>query len=415
MTNLLFEETSSQPVSPSPQRKLPSPTTPYTPSDDEMDEAQPPTPSEPTQPSKMSTVRRPLVASISDGDITIIHAPRPSIGKLASLQDRLLAAKERNSLSQPTKGSQRNPLDKYTNTDMPKVHIADPTATFLHIDINLVVEWENYARGKLLAIPFGTEVYDLDKHSNISDKLLTATTEITQSDNVGISSPIQSDEATRNGNTPTSFLIYNLTNEEINTLMLRRVWSSQAITFRVAELHSPCPDFLFTIKDITTCDDDSILDMIKAIWKGKEVQSMIENIIESFDEESRTDVANNIQAFLNSVHIKRLNFKNKGNIIVPRFNVYAEGAFISDDDTWFHLRESLANLTYATPMQGRGTTIISPSNCGICHGIDHPTGMCEFPERDGWNGPTRKSISEASNQFRDGNRRGFRSTRLTSF
>lgn len=340
----------------------------------------------------------------SDGDITITHAPRLSTGRVTTLQDRLLAAKERNAL-QPVKGSTRDPRDKYTKGIMPKVHVASPTATLDLIDIDLVIEWENYDLGKLIAIPFGNEAENRNNHPSIAKRLLTAATEITQADDLGISTPIPNEEAILHGTTPISFLIYKLTYENITTLLQRSVWSSPAITFRVIHLHPPCPEFLFTLKDFTMRDDTTILNIVKSTWQSVETQKLINDIIDSFIEDNHSELRNNINAFLISAHIKRLNYRAKGNIEVPRFNVYADSQFILDDDVWFHLRNTLANLTYKSPMQGQGTTVIPLSTCTICHGVDHPTGMCDFPNIEGWNGPTRESLGNTQLQYGTKNKR----------
>jgi hypothetical protein len=66
-----------------------------------------------------------------------------------------------------------------------------------------------------------------------------------------------------------------------------------------------------------------------------------------------------------------------------------QGELIQNDDLWVLLRNYLTGRTYATPLQGNGTTEIAPNNCGICHGIDHPRGLCAFPDLEDWNGPKR--------------------------
>jgi hypothetical protein len=38
---------------------------------------------------------------------------------------------------------------------MPAVHVADPISTLNFINIDQVLEWENYTNGKLIAVPFG--------------------------------------------------------------------------------------------------------------------------------------------------------------------------------------------------------------------------------------------------------------------
>ena len=402
-SHLLFEDSPTPQTSPTPKRMKLTPA--HTSANDHnMWEAQP-----------LMTPRS-LSISRSEGDITITRAPRLFTGQTTSLHDRLLAAQERTAIQKPSKAATRNPLDKYTNDTMPNVHVADPTTLLNFININLVLEWENYDNGKLLAIPFGNEVKSLENHDNIGGRLLTAASEITQSDRVGVSAPVPSDDATLLKKTPTSFLIYNLTTAEANTLMQRGVWSSKAITFRVADLHPPRPDFLFTLQGFKTRDEKIIKAMVKNIWGSKDAQQITDNIVDSFTEECHVELRNNIQAFLNSLQVNRLIFTTKEQNEVPRYNIYAKGEFILDDDVWLHLRESLANLPYTSYMQGRGHAVIAPSNCGICHGVDHPTSLCEFPGRKGWNGPTSKTIGDAYKQNGGNiNNYGTRSNRLPKF
>src|SRR5258707_9830676 len=169
---------------------------------------------------------------------------------------------------------------------MPKVHTASATSMLDLIDINLVLEWENYKHGKLLALPFSNETDNADNHSHIGECLLTAASEITESENLRISIPIPSEEATRNGATPTSFLIYNLSDTDIYTLVQQGVWSSPVITFRVAELHPPSLDFLFTIKGFVTHNESIILKMIQNTWQSKATESLINEVIDTFMEDS---------------------------------------------------------------------------------------------------------------------------------
>ena len=409
-SSLLFANTQSTPT-PKGKKLAGPPTMLHPTSDDEMDDDQPNNQLHPTERSHPSNqIPRRLITSHSEDNISITHAPRLTTKRPISLEDRAITAKEKPAInSQQTRRATRSPLDKFTNGNMPKVHVANPMSTLEFVDIPQLVEWEHYPKGKLLAIPFGIEAADINNHDDISNRILSAAGEITQSTNISISTPTPSEEALLQGNTPTSFLLYNLLDTEISTLMQRGVWSSIPITFRVAELYPPQPDFLFTLKGFKTRDETTILNSVKTVWQSTEAQNLIEDVAETFDEDSRHEIRNNIQAFLNSSYIKCLKFKQKGNIEVPRFNIYADSQLIHDDNIWSFLRESLAALTYKTPMQSCATTEISPSHCSICHGVDHPTGMCEFPQLEGWNGPTR---DDTTNRPQNGGKR-FRNIRST--
>jgi hypothetical protein len=287
---------------------------------------------------------------------------------------------------------------------MPAVHDAHPTAILEHIDITLVTDWEKYPAGKLLATPFDNEAQDVSLYDGVKDRIFTAVKEITQALEIGVSAPKHSPVAERMGSTPGTFLIYNLTDDQCDLLLKRRVWSSAAITFRVTQLNPPCPDFLFTIKGFSTSATEDILKMVTKVWQSDEVCAISDTIANAFPEEARDEIIFSIYTFLSSVRVTFLDYRTSGNILRPHFNVYASGDKLDNDDAWLYLRSFLASRTYGTAMHGEATTSLAPFDCGLCHGRDHPRGLCPFPAIPGWNGPgTRPSAGPPINSV---NRRG---------
>lgn len=108
------------------------------------------------------------------------------------------------------------------------------------------------------------------------------------------------------------------------------------------------------------------------------------------DEGTRDSATIAVQSFLDSVQVTRLDTRDKGNTLKPTFNIYADGSFINDVKTWVTIRAHLANRTYHSTKLGQGKTDIIPFRCGLCHGVDHPRGMCPFPDLDGWKGPKKR-------------------------
>ena len=71
-----------------------------------------------------------------------------------------------------------DPIDKYNNAQMPKVHNATPTAIFDLIDLSIIDEWDGLLEGKLAAIPFGNKVNKLYRHDDLCRRIFTAAAEI---------------------------------------------------------------------------------------------------------------------------------------------------------------------------------------------------------------------------------------------
>ena len=172
-----------------------------------------------------------------------------------------------------------DPLDKYTRAMMPKINDAHPTAIFDLIDLSVIDEWDSYPEGKLAAIPFGSEVRNVDLHDDIRNRIFIAAAEITKAQQISVSGPRPSAHARETRRYPSTFLIYDLSELQRRTLLERQVWSSTEITFRVVPI-LPChSDFLFSIAGLTTLTTDTVRDMIFKVWQDKETRAMIQETI----------------------------------------------------------------------------------------------------------------------------------------
>jgi hypothetical protein len=186
--------------------------------------------------------------------------------------------------------------------------------------------------------------------------------------------------------------------------LARAVWSSTSITFRVTPLDLVKPNFLFQIKGFTTKITDLIRDLVTITWHDAITREFVASILDQIPDCERPHLTTAIKNFIDSAYVTRLDTRDSGNVLAPCYNIYAKSALIPNDSTWSLLRMHLANRQYIVPMQGEGTTKITLFHCGLCHGIDHPRGLCLFPEVEGWNGP--KSSQSPPNRNRNGRGKG---------
>ena len=175
------------------------------------------------------------------------------------------------------------------------------------------------------------------------------------------------------------------------------------ISFQVAKLEPTCPDFLFTIKGFTTLENSGILNIVRDIWMDHVTTGAFNGIVEDAPPDSRESTKKALSDFINPMWIRRLNIKTRGTCLIPEFNVYAKGAFIKDVRLWTNIRNFLARRIYVHKDLGKGRAVVAPYQCGICHGRDHPRGLCPFLEVDGWLGPKKNPAPK--------NKRGARSYR----
>lgn len=312
----------------------------------------------------------------------------PPDAPLSTLCALLTTDLNRRSLPTSARSVPHDPLDKYTKAQMPKIYDGHPTDIFSLIDPKVVDEWDSRPACKLFALPFGIEARNRSRHNSIRACIFAAVAEITQSQQMGISAPKPSKQAKRLNYTPSAFLIYNLTEAQRRTLLEKTVWSSIDISFRVALPEPNLPDFLFNIKGFTTMSMDLVRSMVVAVWQDKETQTSLQMISQAAANKEHTYSQSNIKAFTESLEVKRLDVKEKGDILAPRFNIHAESKYIKDHNLWAQIQDFLSDCQYSSNMLGRGTTQIAPYECRICYSVDHPHGLCPFPSIAGWNRPS---------------------------
>jgi hypothetical protein len=167
-------------------------------------------------------------------------------------------------------------------------------------------------------------------------------------------------------------------------LLQQAVWASDSITFRVAPLDPECPKLLFTISDLHAADVGLVRNMILGVWRSDETRKFFNS----------TGPGPNVakmmlEDFINSLDVQLLEFRQKKSVLVPKFNIYAESSNCPNHNIWGLARNFLANRSYDTiSVLGPGRAEIAALDCRLCHGVDHPRGMCPFPKVKGWNGPT---------------------------
>ena len=178
--DLLYEDSSSAPASPSPmppqkiQARPPSASpTEREPQAMHIDIITPTTPPPRPQPKR-------VVPTPAEEDIEV------DTGSMSAL---LAKNKEyQNTLKSSCYGP-KDPLDKYMKGELPKVYTAYPAAPFFFVEPKKILEWDTFPANKLTALPFGLEARQQFHHNNICARLLAVVVEITKAQQVGVATP----------------------------------------------------------------------------------------------------------------------------------------------------------------------------------------------------------------------------------
>ena len=134
--------------------------------------------------------------------------------------------------------------------------------------------------------------------------------------------------------------------------------------------------------------------MVKQVWDSKQALNSISSLVNAVPHMQRENVKNEVQLLLNLMNIMCLDTKETGNTLSPCFNVYADSSRMSFNKVWSCLRLHYPNHTYSSTQLGQGTVEQAPFRCTLCHGIDHPRGLCHFLDTPNWNGPTREKTGD---------------------
>ncbi|KAH9048760.1 hypothetical protein EDB84DRAFT_1434044 [Lactarius hengduanensis] len=268
----------------------------------------------------------------------------PLVTKTTSVSDRLeeAANDDSNTVGRPLA---RNPLEMYTDGPMPPIQDDTPASIFNFIDIGL-----------LIVVPFDNEAQAADAYEYTCNRILTSIAEITKSQDTSVAAPRQSAEATDKKWMPLAFLVYNLTSEQANLVLQHHVWSSRAITFCATHFGHTCPNFMFAISGLGTISIKAVHLIVKQVWESESTRAFIQSLADQVPEEEKAQTQAKLDHLMKSLSITRLDTKEAGNILKPRFNIYADSSNISYDILWSRLRTYLWNKPYTSSMETRGMT-----------------------------------------------------------
>lgn len=352
------------------------------------------TPAGPTNNTSLLRMSLPLGTPHLSPEGTAAPTPTPppgnntiSVQPQTSLRDLMTSGTDPCNPAKLPCRAPRDPLDKYIKADMPEIHDLEPRSLLELIDLDRLDEWDRCPGGKLVAVPFRDEAEDPDWAKFVQNRIFAAAAEITKAQLMGISTPRPNELAHETHRTPTTFLIYNLTDSQRQILLQQRVWSSKDITFRVAPLGSNIPSYLFTVSGLTTLNLQSIRDMVLDTWLDDESCIFFQLTPQPTNSPEHSNISPILEDLVNSIQVEQLPTKDEGGILAPVFHILASSPRIPNHQVWSQIRNFLAKRNYEASLEGSATIRVAPFDCTLCHGISHPRGLCPFTKIIGWNAP----------------------------
>ncbi|KAH7928645.1 hypothetical protein BV22DRAFT_1044444 [Leucogyrophana mollusca] len=282
----------------------------------------------------------------------------------------------------------------------PIIHLSSPAQLLHFLSPSILSYWaEEVAEPKCLLRIFDYDGTDAStRASKLADLLRTTIISIApytfrQKLNPNVAAPSAELGREKEGS-PEGFLLHQIPEDYLNILLTQRIWSTPAITFEACPfVNDTMPTFLFTLKGLSARHGIDVAHIVRNVWNDEVSQHDIEQILSYAYDLSSEGIYEAKIRLLTSIEIERLDFKEKGSIPAPRYNVMAQSP-TTDPEVWTRLRVYLRELPYPSPIDGIGHFEDSFSPCGLCHSVAHPRGLCPFPNIPNWfgGGHTKETV-----------------------
>jgi hypothetical protein len=263
----------------------------------------------------------------------------PDIQKNAEMLACLLATLERDMVG-PTSPSDP-PQNTYLDAEMPPIHDGHPLGLLKGIAPSQIKDWMEVQTGKVLARLLDRVAHPTRDNEKYAKNLMVAIKNITGSKSVSVAEPQRDWNNRITTKPPMTFLIHNLTANEALHLQSWSVWANKEWAFQISPIPPERPSFLFTIEGLTTESTTHVKESILQVWRDPTSSMFLNQIVNQSPEEGKEEITNQILSFLNSIDVRHLDYKQKGNNIDLHFNIYTNSTLIPPTDIWIDIQNYL--------------------------------------------------------------------------
>jgi hypothetical protein len=225
--------------------------------------------------------------------------------------------------------------------------------------------------------------------------------------NAKVTAPIAASIPTNIDYAPYSYLIRNISTEDAAKLTLRQCWATTHIGFLVYTAEAIMPSYLGAIQGFSMTDDDdtsALLDLVRRTFRESEISSIISGALEPAPAEAGANPMKRAHDIIDTLAIRVIHIRSQGGSLRPFANLYLKWP-VDNDEAWSQLIAVVANTSYQDSLLGFGS-YYAGWTCTICHGADHPSGLCPLPLLPGWiMAAPILPVMEYRNQFRNTNSR----------
>lgn len=295
--------------------------------------------------------------------------------------------------TQPTPTAQSLPLTPVPEEGFPLVYRDDPEALVTGLDPERLRQWwQQPMENTLLLQLFGEGYPRIGQARQLTEQITQIIHDITGESNFVVAAPERNWATQDNGQRtyPSTWCIQGLSPQAVLLLTERRVWSTPIITMMAYRRALHFPRFLMTVQGFAHNTNNDVENTVRATIMSEQFLVYTTQLVQLnplFRSLNARDFATSL---LQNAEVRVLSLQNS-NIIA---NIFIDSP-TNSIERWREWRDVLSRLPFSSPINTTGwAKRLSP--CRGCHGADHPTHMCPFPELQEWHG---RSMAPAIPQF----------------
>jgi hypothetical protein len=267
----------------------------------------------------------------------------------------------------------------------PTIHARTSTHVFENIAEHQQLDWLNLTSTRLFIQPLMHGYYPADIAQEIASRLKEAIENMLDIPNVKVAPPIADVTPPAADRAPFTYLVHNISTSTYSRLLEQHIWISPKIGFVVYSSKTTMPSYLGALKGINITDNQDVAMfrdfVIEIFWRG-EVAQLLAEMSGRGSNFPEMDVESRVTTILKTFTIRPIEVKTKGSGTVTWINLYLDCPTESDDD-WGLLVDAVSETKFEHSLLGAGL-YDRGWTCHVCHGADHPTGLCPFPNVPGW-------------------------------
>jgi hypothetical protein len=247
-----------------------------------------------------------------------------------------------------------------------------------NMDQNLINLWNNLPHPKILVYQW--EAGYQPSGGETAQKLKSAIAQLFSIPEPEVGPPYAANKSTRRYSPPWCYLVTGLPAATAEQLIGQLFWTTPSIIFFAIPYAPPAYDFICTIENFTFHEDKThkaLKVVMSSILTNQQARACV--LRDNPNPNAFTDT-------IGTVKVKQICIAipgNSGGGTKLLWNIYAAppSQTAAKNNEW---RRIVSTSTFFTPLNGVGVIHSQPFSCYGCKSIDHPRGLCPFPQTGDW-------------------------------